>query len=633
MLEQIKTAYTQQRRVRVLVCLGLFAYAALLYGLSGGFPPWAWRFLLHTLPQVSQLWAMQGSAVVIPLLGLILLSLSLLILWGILLVTTLNVALYWWRTLHERQHFAQDLQEAERMAELAVRSQERNGSPRSSFSPWQPEPPTQPVPAYDTEGTRFAHARQPAPDAVGSRSARVRQPAQPPQQQPYAVARASRVVGSSGLVRVPSATLSADSPTLPPPAARPGVEQYASPHPMPGPAPRVSCPSPPQQRVPGAQPAQPISRQPMQSPGAEPLPSAQPRSSVAMREQFRIVPRQVEEPAGVGYDTLPSFPVEPYITTQDTFPDNDVVQDITDREASLAEDDEVQDDEAFSAEDDEAQERETEDTFPDEEQPADPLRLLVGIGLDPGIARKNAPNEDTLFAIQGMRPTLTGPEPTGLFIVADGMGGHANGQEASKQAVHALSDTVVPTLLQPVDNDETFSDLLKDGVHRANLALYRRNREQEHMMGTTLTAALVVATTAYIVNVGDSRTYLYRPDRGLRPVTRDHSVVARLVEDGVISTDEVYTHPRRNQIYRCLGEHASVEVDMFQEQLQADDVLVLCSDGLWEMVRDEEIQQILASSNAHPSQISTRLIQAALTHGGADNVSVIVICVARQNPM
>ncbi len=148
-------------------------------------------------------------------------------------------------------------------------------------------------------------------------------------------------------------------------------------------------------------------------------------------------------------------------------------------------------------------------------------------------------------------------------------------------------------------------------------------------MGTTVTTALVVASTAYIANVGDSRTYLYRPSEGLTKQTRDHSVVARLVEDGIISNDEVYTHPKRNQIYRCLGEHASVEVDNFQVALQPEDVLVLCSDGMWEMVRDDEIQRIIETSLAQPSQICNQLIQAALAHGGADNVSVIVVCIAQ----
>ena len=114
----------------------------------------------------------------------------------------------------------------------------------------------------------------------------------------------------------------------------------------------------------------------------------------------------------------------------------------------------------------------------------------------------------------------------------------------------------------------------------------------------------------------------------MRHVTIDHSVVARLVEDRIITREDIYTHAKRNQIYRCLGEHATVEVDTFVEPLQADDVLVLCSDGLWEMVHDDEMEGLIASSLAYPSQLSKMLIQAALMRGGADNISVIVACMA-----
>jgi serine/threonine protein phosphatase PrpC len=167
--------------------------------------------------------------------------------------------------------------------------------------------------------------------------------------------------------------------------------------------------------------------------------------------------------------------------------------------------------------------------------------------------------------------------------------------------------------------------MLKDGVHRANLAIYRRNRENPEMMGTTLTAALIANSTAYIGNVGDSRTYLYRPSEGLQQVTRDHSEVARLVEAGAIAPEEIYSHPRRNRIYRCLGERASVEMDTFAIDLQPGDVLLLCSDGLWEMVRGEALEKLVASSAHNPGQLSAILVQAALNNGGADNISVVVV--------
>ncbi len=259
-------------------------------------------------------------------------------------------------------------------------------------------------------------------------------------------------------------------------------------------------------------------------------------------------------------------------------------------------------------------------------------RLVVGIGLDPGIKRREAPNEDSIFAIQGMRITDTGAMPAGLFVVADGMGGHINGREASRIAIHTVSDVVVPALLRDVsgrdaaEEETIIQDMLKDGVHRANLSIYRRNRDTApDMMGTTLTAALIANATAYIGNVGDSRTYLYRPSEGLKQVTRDHSEVARLVESGAIAAEEIYTHPKRNRIYRCLGERASVDMDLFTVSLIPGDVLLLCSDGLWEMVRDPALEKLIAASAHNPTQMSAILVQAALNHGGLDNISVVVV--------
>ncbi len=256
------------------------------------------------------------------------------------------------------------------------------------------------------------------------------------------------------------------------------------------------------------------------------------------------------------------------------------------------------------------------------------IGLVVGSGTDPGIRRRNKPNEDSILAIQGIYPDHGRSLPAGLFVVADGMGGHASGQEASQLAIQVLSETVIPVMQHNAESEEVFEKLLADGTYSANLAVHERNQQDKKFMGTTVTAALVVGTTAYVVNVGDSRTYLYRPCDGLTQITRDHSVVARLVEENMIDVDEIYTHPRRNEIYRCLGERASVEVDTFSIPLQVGDSLLLCSDGLWEMVRDPDIEEILQRSHSSPSQARTQLIQAALNGGGQDNISVIVVHVA-----
>ncbi len=143
-------------------------------------------------------------------------------------------------------------------------------------------------------------------------------------------------------------------------------------------------------------------------------------------------------------------------------------------------------------------------------------------------------------------------------------------------------------------------------------------------MGTTLTAALVLEEKAYIVNVGDSRTYILREGLGLTQITHDHSLVARLVNEGVITPEEVYTHPERNKVYRSLGCREQVEVDWYMLNLCQHDRLLLCSDGLWEMVRDPEIERLLRYER-DTTRVCDLLVQAALHGGGKDNVSAIVV--------
>jgi serine/threonine protein phosphatase PrpC len=259
------------------------------------------------------------------------------------------------------------------------------------------------------------------------------------------------------------------------------------------------------------------------------------------------------------------------------------------------------------------------------------LELRVGSLLDPGLKRKNRPNEDSLFVAQGIPSPASVPvEPFALFVVADGMGGHVNGQEASYLAIASLVKYVYASLCSKQITPETLLPLLMEGVHLANAMVYQRNQEHGPMMGTTMTAALICGATAYIANVGDSRTYLYRPSAGLFQITHDHSVVARLVEMGEISPNDIYTHPLRNQIYRCLGEKPAVTVDTFVVPLTAGDTLLLCSDGLWEMVHKSYIAAILSTTIADPLQAAHTLVKAALEGGGADNIAVIVVQVRKR---
>ena len=262
------------------------------------------------------------------------------------------------------------------------------------------------------------------------------------------------------------------------------------------------------------------------------------------------------------------------------------------------------------------------------------VNIAVGSRSDPGIKRKLKPNEDSLLAFTGERTHNSLPQQFGLFVVADGMGGHANGQDASRLAIQTMVDRILPKLSSSEElDDQALVQLLVNGVQQANIAVYERNMEHHADMGTTMTSAIVVGDMAYVANVGDSRTYMFREPEGLHKITHDHSVVASLVEAGIIRNEDIYTHPKRNQIYRSLGEKPDLEVDSFVEPLQPGDKLLLCSDGLWEMVRDrdaqreQDIQRILSVPTLDPKQTANALINAANNGGGEDNISAIVVSV------
>ena len=251
----------------------------------------------------------------------------------------------------------------------------------------------------------------------------------------------------------------------------------------------------------------------------------------------------------------------------------------------------------------------------------------VGIGWDAGTVRRSRPNEDSLVVLRSTCTHNGHLLPIDLYVVTDGMGGHSQGQEASRLAIQGMIQTVLPDILasEQLDDDSVIK-ILVEAVQWANQAVHESSQANSVEMGTTITAALVFDGTAYVVNVGDSRTYVYHAGEGkLSQVTRDHSLVARLVETGAISRDDVYTHPDRNKVYRGLGEKNEVKVDWFILPIQLGDHLILCSDGLWEMVRDKEIERIMNKYAANPPQASAALVEAALQGGGADNISVIVV--------
>ena len=271
--------------------------------------------------------------------------------------------------------------------------------------------------------------------------------------------------------------------------------------------------------------------------------------------------------------------------------------------------------------------------------------LKYAARTDPGKERDL--NEDNVWA-QVLEASEGGP--VGLFIVCDGLGGHLGGEVASHWAVETLKNELTEVFIRkdpratvrlteaeinealegsdatPLSSTSRIESQIIEALQKANnvvreVALQRP--EQAADAGTTVSMAIVIGNRAIIANVGDSRTYLVRKHT-LRQVTHDHSLVASLVENGQLQPQDVFNHPQRNVIFRSLGQKRQVQVDTFWEMLEPGDYLFLCSDGLWEMIPEEkEIVSIIEGTRSLDNACQ-KLINAANSAGGVDNISVIL---------
>ncbi len=216
--------------------------------------------------------------------------------------------------------------------------------------------------------------------------------------------------------------------------------------------------------------------------------------------------------------------------------------------------------------------------------------------------------------------------PIGFYIVADGMGGHQNGEVASELAIrsiveHVFHEILTPLLsLNPQPQDSSFQEVFQTGIEQANAEIVRHS----YGGGTTVTTVFILGEQMTIAHVGDSRVYAVNPSGALDPLTRDHSLVKRLQELGQISSEEAAIHPQRNVLYRALGQGEPFEPEIISMKRPDEGFLLICSDGLWSIVEEEVISEIIIHSPS-PQEAVNHLIDAANQAGGPDNISVILV--------
>lgn len=250
-----------------------------------------------------------------------------------------------------------------------------------------------------------------------------------------------------------------------------------------------------------------------------------------------------------------------------------------------------------------------------------PFKLHVAQQTDVGRTRDN--NEDQVISVVPEDQQLL-RERGALFVVSDGLGGHHRGEVASELTVQKVREVYYHDLQHDIPT------ALQRAIKEANTAIYQANEQEQTpgadalSMGATCVAAVLHDQMLYAANVGDSRVYVLHAGT-LRQVTRDHSVVAQMVERGELTPAQARTHENRNRIYRALGK-SEVEVDLFTEPVEEGDTLILCTDGLWEVLEDEELRAIIERHD--PEESVQRLIARANEAGGPDNVSAIVVQVS-----
>ncbi len=258
-----------------------------------------------------------------------------------------------------------------------------------------------------------------------------------------------------------------------------------------------------------------------------------------------------------------------------------------------------------------------------------PLQLLASSGQSVGMQRDH--NEDALFALTTILSSHETQLPFGVYIVADGMGGHKHGEVASEVAVRTMVKHISDHLYSHLFSVEAsrpsqpLREMLHTGVQKAHQAILN----QAPGGGTTLTTVVILDNQMAIAHVGDSRVYTIDSDGVMKALTRDHSLVKRLQELGQLTPDEAEIHPQRNILYRALGQGEPFEPEIITAPTPASGHLLICSDGLWGVVAEAELSQTIREA-ATLHQACQNMVKAANRAGGPDNISLILVQLPQQ---
>lgn len=268
------------------------------------------------------------------------------------------------------------------------------------------------------------------------------------------------------------------------------------------------------------------------------------------------------------------------------------------------------------------------------------IQHLLGKSSNCGKLREK--NEDSIAIIQHTQILKSISYPTSICILSDGLGGHDRGEVASRMTVTAISANLIQSLISnglfesfKSTATTSYRTMLENATFAASDQIYQTAQQMENEMGATAAVVLVIGRNAYVLNVGDSRTYIFNKENGLQLITHDHSLVFRFYMMGDVKFEDIYKHPQRNQILRSLGEAGlreklqemmskSNHPYFYQLTLDLGDSLLLCSDGLWQTIRDNEIEKIIRA-HSDPQVICNELVNTANLNGGDDNISVVYL--------